>query len=131
MSPTQSFPGRTLRSLWPLLLAVVVGVVASASLATIRIKVENGETVESMAERYYGDMRKSAVIRAANKINDGEQPADGAFLKIPRLDDAHRFARREPAEGRRPLPLRRRRRRAPCRVERPRRRRSAEARPGA
>lgn len=86
MSPTDSSsPARLsrLRSFWPLLAAVAVGVIASASLATIRIKVENAETAESMAERFYGDTRKAAVIRAANKINDGEQPADGAFLKIP------------------------------------------------
>ncbi|MDP2345067.1 MAG: cytochrome c3 family protein [Deltaproteobacteria bacterium] len=74
---------RPVRNLWPVLLALVLGVVASASLATIRIKVEGGETVELMAERLYGDIRKAAVIRAANKVNDGEQPADGAFIKIP------------------------------------------------
>ena len=42
MSPTQSTPlSHKARSLWPLLLAVVAGIVASASLATIRIKVES------------------------------------------------------------------------------------------
>ena len=74
---------RPVAQLWPVALAIVFGVVASASLATIRVKVEGGETLELMAERLYGDIRKSAVIRAANKVNEGEQPADGAFIKIP------------------------------------------------
>jgi LysM repeat protein len=51
-------------------------------MATIRVKVQ-GESVEALAERYYGDMRKAAIIRAANKMEDGDQPADGVFMKIP------------------------------------------------
>ncbi len=73
---------RPVKNLWPLLLVVAIAVVASASLATIRVKVQ-GESVEALAERYYGDMRRAAVIRAANKLEDGGQPADGAFVKIP------------------------------------------------
>jgi LysM repeat protein len=73
---------RPVKLLWPLFAAVAIAVVATASLATIRVKVE-GDSVESLAERYYGDMRKAAIIRAANKIEDGQQPANGAFLKIP------------------------------------------------
>ena len=73
---------RPVKNLWPLLLVVAIAVVASASLATIRVKVQ-GESVEALAERYYGDMRRAAVIRAANKLDDGDQPADGAFVKIP------------------------------------------------
>lgn len=73
---------RPVKLLWPLFVAVAIGVVATASLATIRVKVD-GDSVESLAERYYGDMRRAAIIRAANKIEDGQQPANGAFLKIP------------------------------------------------
>jgi hypothetical protein len=36
-----------------------------------------------MAERLYGDARHAVVIRAANKIGDGAQPATGMMLKIP------------------------------------------------
>ncbi len=71
-----------MKHLWPLALAAAIAVMATASLATIRMKVA-GESVEAIAERYYGDMRMAAVIRAANKLEDGQQPSDGAFLKIP------------------------------------------------
>ncbi len=71
------------RGAWPLLVAVVVGVVASATFATIRVKADGAETVEAMAERYYGDARKASIIRGANKIDDSAQAAAGTFLKIP------------------------------------------------
>jgi LysM repeat protein len=69
--------------LWPLFAALAVGVVASAALAMTRVKVENNETVEAIAQRVYRDMTKAAVLRAANKIEDGAQPANGAMLKTP------------------------------------------------
>ena len=71
------------RGTWPLLIAVVLGVVASAAVATIRVKADGAETAEAMAERYYGDARKAPIIRAANKLDDTQQPSAGAFLKIP------------------------------------------------
>lgn len=73
--------GRRPKGAWLLVLAAIIGV-AAAAVATIRVKVE-AESVEAMAERYYGDARMAAVIRAANKLGDGEQPADGAFIKLP------------------------------------------------
>ncbi len=74
---------RPLQLLWPLFAALAVGIVASAALAITRVKVENNDTVEAIAERVYGDMTKAAVLRAANKIEDGAQPANGAMLKTP------------------------------------------------
>jgi LysM repeat protein len=61
---------------------VAVVLVGGSSLATIRVKT-TGETVEVLAERHYGDARKAPLIRAANKIEEGQQPASGVFLKIP------------------------------------------------
>jgi LysM repeat protein len=63
-------------------IVVVVGLAGGSSLATIRVK-SAGETVEVLAERHYGDARKAALIRAANKIEEGQQPERGAFVKIP------------------------------------------------
>lgn len=73
-----------IRALVPLVVAVFVGVVASAAIgAMLRVKVAPGETVEAMAERYYGDRSKAAVLRAANKLADDAQPEPGAFFKVP------------------------------------------------
>ena len=79
---TESVPA-TRRGAWPLLAAVALGVVASATFATIRVKADGTETVEAIAERYYGDARKALIIRAANKLDDAGQPTAGAFLKVP------------------------------------------------
>ncbi|HEY4222777.1 MAG TPA: cytochrome c3 family protein [Myxococcota bacterium] len=67
---------------------VLAALIAAASLvgvayATERHKVDPGETVETIAQASYGDAGKAALIRALNKIPDGEQPAVGAVLKIP------------------------------------------------
>jgi hypothetical protein len=61
---------------------VAVVLVGASSRATIRVK-STGETVEVLAERHYGDPRKAVLIRAANKIEEGQQPESGAFVKIP------------------------------------------------
>jgi LysM repeat protein len=83
-SPAFGAARRRLTSVWPLLVALIVGVLLTAvASATIRVKVEGGDTVEAIAERSYGDMRRANIIRAMNKIPDGEQPAIGAFLKLP------------------------------------------------
>lgn len=76
---------RNARSLWPLLAVLALGIffAVGSAVADIRVKVEGGETVEALAQKYYGDMRRAALVRAANKIPEGDQPAAGAFIKIP------------------------------------------------
>jgi LysM repeat protein len=80
-SPASSTPLRA----WPLFVAVALGVVvaATAAWATMRVKAEPGETAEAIAERYYGDATRAAIIRAANKLDETQQPTAGTFLKIP------------------------------------------------
>jgi LysM repeat protein len=64
-------------------LAVGALLAVGSAVADIRVKVAGGETVETLAERHYANASRAALIRAANKIPDGEQPAVGAFVKLP------------------------------------------------
>lgn len=74
---------RLLRApLAPLVITVALAL-TPAGIATVRMKVKSGETVEILAERYYGDAKKGAVLRAANRLADGAEPEPGAFFKIP------------------------------------------------
>ncbi len=42
-----------------------------------------GETLSSLAERYYGDTKKAAIVQAFNRIDDAGRLAVGAVLEIP------------------------------------------------
>ncbi len=51
-------------------------------------KVESGESLSHIAQRYYGDPRKFAVIAHHNKLADAAQLRLGQELKIPAPDQA-------------------------------------------
>jgi len=64
--------------------ALVAGLWPSpAALAMIRVRTDGTETLEQIAARVYGDAARAAVLRAANKIADGDQPPAGTLLKVP------------------------------------------------
>jgi LysM repeat protein len=65
------------------LVAVTMVAGSQSADATERIRATTGMTIESIAEQFYGDVRKAPIIRAANRMGDTEQPADGATLKLP------------------------------------------------
>jgi LysM repeat protein len=71
------------RGAWALVVVFGVAIATSVAFAALRVQVQEGETVESMAERYYGDKAKAAVLRAANKLEGSAQPTAGTFFKIP------------------------------------------------
>jgi hypothetical protein len=53
-------------------------------IPTVRYhRVLEGETWASLAERYYGDVRRAFVLIEANAVGAGKQPALGAQLLIP------------------------------------------------
>lgn len=53
-------------------------------IPTVRYhKVQEGDTWAALAERYYGDVRRSFVLVDANAANGGKQPAYRAQLLIP------------------------------------------------
>jgi LysM repeat protein len=56
---------------------------APDAVAMTRMRFDGNATLEQLAERVYGDPGRAAVLRAGNKINDGEQPAVGTLLKVP------------------------------------------------
>jgi hypothetical protein len=76
-------------------------------IPTVRYhRVLEGETWASLAERYYGDVRRSFVLIEANAVGAGKQPALGAQLLIPHplrylgaSHDAVRQAAREFYDG--------------------------------
>jgi LysM repeat protein len=55
---------------------VVLPVVLSHTLA-------RGETLSSLAERYYGDTKKAAMVQEFNRIDDAGRLSVGAVLEIP------------------------------------------------
>lgn len=82
LSASQKNLGGSSKTL-PLIIALFIGFGVATSVFAIRTKVLAGETVEVLAERYYGDAAKASVIRAANKIAEGEQPPAGKRVSIP------------------------------------------------
>jgi len=85
--------------------AIVVGL--RLVIPTVRYhRVQEGETWAGLAERYYGDVRRSFALIEANAVGAGKQPAVGAQLLIPHplryvstSHDAVRQAAREFYDG--------------------------------
>ena len=70
-------------SLKPVFITIVLALIASASIATLRTKIQGDETVEILAERYYGDAKWAPILRAENRLDEGAQPKPGQFFKVP------------------------------------------------
>ena len=45
--------------------------------------VEEGETIESICRKFYGDTEKESAIRLLNSIEEGEEPAPGQKIFLP------------------------------------------------
>ena len=79
---SQTSPRRSPRSILPIVIAVGLGLIASAALG-LRTKTKKGQTVEALAEHYYGDASRADIIREANGIAKGAEPKPGTRLEIP------------------------------------------------
>jgi hypothetical protein len=48
-----------------------------------KIRILKGQTLEEIAEKFFGDPSAAVEIRALNSIADGEQPDSGAEIRLP------------------------------------------------
>ena len=51
-----------------------------------QVKLESGQTLEDIAEKYFGDPKVADEIRAYNKLSPGSQPEAGSTIRIPGVD---------------------------------------------
>jgi tetratricopeptide (TPR) repeat protein len=65
--------------------------------------VRAGETLTSLAQRYYGDPARAEVIAEANQVSPGVRLAAGRALKIPEIPGLP-FPRPQPQVAARPAP---------------------------
>lgn len=72
---------------------------ASADDKVYLHKVEEGETLEDIAEDYYGTRKRARLIRDFNDVKDGDL-APGTVLRVPmNRSDVERLKTREQARG--------------------------------
>ena len=66
---------------------------------TERCEVAPGETLESIADDFYGTPEAASYLRAVNDVADGRDPAEGSVLDVPvGSEDISRYEHRTEAK---------------------------------